>query len=134
MLAFGGSVVAGKFLGEKNVAAASAIFTRILVVQIVSGVVIMALGLLFLDGLIFLLGADEAVSGLVAEYLVVLLWAMPIFMVGICFEYFVRVDGRPVLAGAALLFEACQADLDSCGGSLARCHQGGVQWHLRLRQ
>ncbi len=106
MLAIGGSVMAGKFLGEKNQEAASAIFTRVLLVQVGLGVLVLVLGLTFLDSLIFLLGAAQGVEGMVAEYLVVLLWAMPIFMAGICIEYFVRVDGRPVLAGMAFVIEA----------------------------
>jgi putative MATE family efflux protein len=106
MLAIGGSVMAGKFLGEKNEVAASAIFTRVLLVQLALGVVILLLGLTFLDGLIYVLGAAQGVEGLVAEYLSVLLWAMPIFVAGICIEYFVRVDGRPVLAGVAFVVEA----------------------------
>jgi len=99
MLAIGGSVMAGKFLGEENPEAASAIFSRVLLVQL-------GLGLLFLDSLIFLLGADQGVEPLVAEYLVILLWAMPVFVAGIAIEYFVRVDGRPLLAGAAFVVEA----------------------------
>jgi putative MATE family efflux protein len=106
MLAIGGSVMAGKFLGEKNTAAASAIFSRVLLVQVGLGLLALGLGLLFLDGLIFLLGADQGVQPLVAEYLVILLWAMPVFSVGIAIEYFVRVDGRPVLAGTAFVIEA----------------------------
>ena len=106
MLAIGGSVMAGKFLGEKNPEAASAIFSRVLLVQLGLGLFSLGVGLLFLDPLIFLLGADQGVEPLVADYLVILLWAMPVFVAGIAIEYFVRVDGRPVLAGTAFVVEA----------------------------
>ena len=66
MLAIGGSVMAGKFLGEKNPEAASAIFSRVLLVQLGLGLFSLGLGLLFLDSLIFLLGADQGVEPLVA--------------------------------------------------------------------
>jgi Na+-driven multidrug efflux pump len=106
MLAIGGSVMAGKFLGEKNDAAASAIFSRIMLVQLAGGLALLVLGQIFLEGLIFLLGADQGLEAGVSEYLSILLWAMPIFTAGIAIEYFVRVDGRPILAGAAFVTEA----------------------------
>jgi len=106
MFAVGGSVMAGKFLGENNLPAASAIFSRVLITQIGLGISALLLGILFLDGLIFLLGANQGVESLVKEYLLVLLLAMPVFVVGICIEYFVRVDGRPILAGSAFVAEA----------------------------
>ncbi len=106
MLSIGGSVMAGKFLGERDVPSASAIFTRIVIAQLALGLLAAGAGLIWMDGLIFLLGAAQGVEDLVAEYLVILLWATPIFMVGICFEYFVRVDGRPFLAGSAFVIEA----------------------------
>ncbi len=106
MLGIGGSVMAGKFLGENNPAAASAIFTRALLALLGVGALALVAGVAFLDGLIFLLGADHGVERLVAEYLEILLWAMPVFTVGIGIEYFVQVDGRPLLAGAAFVTEA----------------------------
>lgn len=102
MLAVGGSVMCGRFLGQKDAVSASAIFTRTLIAAVGSGIVIVSIGLLFLDDLASLLGATDEISPLVITYTSIVLWFAPVFIAALTMDYFVRADGRPVFAAAAL--------------------------------
>jgi putative MATE family efflux protein len=106
MLSVGGSVRGGKYLGEKNSAAASAIFSKTLVAVLVYGIFVISLGLLFEAPLFRLLGADEPLMKLMSEYYRVVL---PFFLaqLGIIVLYFfIRLDGFPSLTASALVVGA----------------------------
>ena len=106
MLAVGGSVMCGKFLGEKNLQAASTIFSKTIYAATGISLSIVAVSLLFLDPIVSLLGANEELHDMVRDYMEIILYASPMFIVGLTLDYFVRVDGRPVLAAAALVLFA----------------------------
>jgi Na+-driven multidrug efflux pump len=106
MLAVGGSVTCGKFLGEGNLPAASAIFSKTLYASFAVAVVISGACLLFLEQVVTLLGANEDLHGLVSDYMRIILFFAPVLIVALTLDYFVRVDGRPFLASAALVFYA----------------------------
>jgi putative MATE family efflux protein len=103
MLAVGGSVMCGKFLGEKNQLAAREIFTRTLIASLLIALLIVGTSLLFLDQVISMLGANQDLHGMVRDYMQIILWASPLLIVGLTLDYFVRVDGRPLLASFALV-------------------------------
>ena len=103
MLAVGGSVMGGKFLGEKNLPAASDIFTKTLVATVGVAAVFSGACLLWLDGLVALLGANEELHQLTRGYMRIILWFAPVLIAALTMDYFVRVDGRPRLAAAALV-------------------------------
>lgn len=103
MLAVGGSVMCGKYLGEGNGAAASDIFSKTLYATVGLGAVITVACLLFLDPVVRLLGASAELHPLVASYMRIILWFAPVLIAGLTLDYFVRVDGRPVLAAVALV-------------------------------
>ncbi len=103
MLAVGGSVMCGKFLGAGDRSAAADIFTRTLLATTGLGVLISALCLLFLPQVVALLGANEELQPLVSDYMRIILWFAPLLIAALTLDYFVRVDGRPILASAALV-------------------------------
>lgn len=103
MLAVGGSVMCGYFLGQKDKAAASSIFTRTLVASVGAGIVIAGAGLFFLQDLVRLLGATELVIPLVTAYMSIVLLFAPVLVAALTMDFFVRADGRPVLAAIALV-------------------------------
>jgi putative MATE family efflux protein len=103
MLAVGGSVMCGKFLGEGDLEAASSIFSKTLYATLVLSLLVVATALFFLDEVVLLLGANEDLQGMVRDYMQIILWAAPLLIVGLTLDYFVRVDGRPVLASTALV-------------------------------
>lgn len=103
MLAVGGSVMCGKFIGEGKQAAASAIFSKTVYTMIIIGLSLSLGGLLFLDEVMLVLGANEELIGLVRAYMEVILYSMPLFVTALTLDYFVRIDGRPILAASGLV-------------------------------
>ena len=103
MLAVGGSVIAGKFLGENNDAAASDIFTKTMAAACAVSLLIAVPSIVFIRQLVQLLGATEALSTLVVQYLQILLLFSPALVVSITLYYFIIVDGHPIHASASLI-------------------------------
>jgi len=106
MLAVGGSVMCGKFIGEKDPRAASEIFSRTLYASLGASMVIVLPSIIFLDPMITALGANAELHPMVRDYMFIILCAAPLLIVGFTLDFFVRIDNRPVLAAAALLFFA----------------------------
>jgi len=106
MLSVGSSVIAGKYLGQENLIAAQSIFSKTLACTLVFSVISGTFGLLFLDSLVFILGAKGALVSLVSSYLIIILPCAPAFLLGFALYYFVRVDNNPLLASVSLLFSA----------------------------
>jgi putative MATE family efflux protein len=103
MLAVGGSVMCGKFLGENDIEAASSIFSKMLYASVAVSGFLVAVSLFFLDEIVALLGANQDLHGMVRDYMQIIFWAAPLLIIGLTLEYFVRVDGRPILASVALV-------------------------------
>ncbi|MDB1125862.1 MATE family efflux transporter [Vibrio algarum] len=103
MLSIGGSVRAGKYLGEKNNTAASAIFSKTLIAVIFYAITIITMGLIFEPFLFQLLGAGEELSPLMSEYYRVIMPFLLAQLVTIVLYFFVRLDGFPSLAATALV-------------------------------
>ncbi len=113
MLAVGGSVMCGKFLGEQDPEAASSIFSKTLYAAFAVSGLVAAVSLFFLEELVSLLGANQDLHQMVRDYMQIILWAAPLLIIGLTLDYFVRVDGRPVLASVALVtFAASNIALD----------------------
>jgi Na+-driven multidrug efflux pump len=103
MLAVGGSVVCGKNLGEGNTEAASDIFSKTVYATLAMGLAITLICLLFLDDVIVLLGANDELHEMARDYLLIIVAAAPFLVIGLTLDYFVRIDGRPVLASVTLV-------------------------------
>jgi len=113
MLAVGGSVMCGKFIGERDLVSASLIFSKTLYAALAVSGLIAACSLAFLDEVVSLLGANEDLHDMVRDYMQIILWAAPLLIIGLTLDYFVRVDNRPLLASAALVtFAASNILLD----------------------
>jgi putative MATE family efflux protein len=103
MLAVGSSVMCGRFIGENDSASASSIFSKTIYLMLVIALLITSLSLVFLDELVVILGANQALAGLVREYMEIILLSTPLFIMALTLDYFIRVDGRPVFASAGLV-------------------------------
>ena len=103
MLAVGGSVMCGKYIGSGDLHSASTIFSKILYVTLAMALMIGLCFLLFLDQLVFALGANQDLHGLVSDYMRIIVYAAPLLILGLTLDYFVRIDGRPLLASFALV-------------------------------
>ena len=102
MLSVGGAVRAGKFLGEKDVEAASATFSKTMVVIAGTGTALIALALVFEESLFRALGASEDLFPVMAEYYRIIMPFMFAELVVLVLYYFIRLDGMPNLVASAL--------------------------------
>ncbi len=113
MLAVGGSVMCGKFIGEGNARAASSIFSKTVYATLIVALLVSAGILLFLNQVVTMLGANEELRGLVTDYMRIIVLASPLLILGLTLDYFVRIDGRPLLASIALVaFSVSNISLD----------------------
>lgn len=106
MLVTGGSVRAGKYMGEGNQEGASAMLIKTLALLITVVGLLSLLVYVNMSSVMGVLGANELLTPISREYLVTLLlfiWAAPL-----CYalSYFIRVDQRPVLASLGLALSA----------------------------
>lgn len=102
-LAIGGSVRAGKYLGENDVAAASGIFSKSLIAIASYATLAVALAMAFHRTLYRALGATEELFPLMDEYYLVVVPFLIPQLVMVVLYFFVRLDGYPKLAAAALV-------------------------------
>ena len=113
MLAVGGSVMCGKFIGEGRSDAASSIFSKTMYASLGVAVLISTVCLVFINEVVGLLGANEELAPLVKQYMVIIVVAAPLLILGLTLDYFVRIDGRPILAAFGLVaFAAINIAMD----------------------
>ncbi|MBC6678581.1 MATE family efflux transporter [Zhenpiania hominis] len=95
MLAAGSSAVVAIKMGEKKYREADEKFTLICIVSAAIGVAMIIAGFIFIDEIIGFLGATERLWDYCKGYAQILILAIPAAFLGVLFEYFIRVDGRP---------------------------------------
>lgn len=105
-LAIGGSVRAGKYVGEENWQAASAIFSKCLIATATILLLAAIASLGFTEQLYQLLGAPPSLQPLMHEYFSVIRWVLILQLLTMVLYYFVRADGHPQLATSALVVGA----------------------------
>lgn len=102
MLATGGSVRAGRHMGEGHPDRASAVLIKTMLVLITLTVLVCGAAFVLRDPFLDFLGADATLRPYSADYLTVLLLFGPVFPLSFALTYFIRVDGRPVLASVGM--------------------------------
>jgi len=106
MLAIGGTVRAGKYFGEQNTTAASAIFNKSLI-SVFAFSIITSLLSVFIEKSIFdALAAPQILYSSMQEYFTIIRWTLIVQLVGMVLYYFIRLDGHPILATTALVIGA----------------------------
>ena len=106
MLSIGGSVRAGKYLGEDDKPAASAIFSKTLVFMALYGAVAIALALTFEEALFTGLGASPEIFPAMSEYYRIIMPFLLAQLIVLALYYFIRLDGYPNLVATALTIGA----------------------------
>lgn len=106
MLAIGGSVRAGKYLGEGDTAAASGIFSKTLMSVAIYGVAAISLGLVFEEQLFAGLGATEELFPAMSEYYRIIMPFLFAQLIVVVQYFYIRLDGFPNLAAVALAVAA----------------------------
>ncbi len=97
MLATGGSAVVAKKMGNGNIEEARSNFTLIVVAGAVIGLLITAAGLLFLDEIIWGLGASEILFPYCRDYLTVQLMFAACNMMQVLYQNLFVTAGKPAL-------------------------------------
>ncbi len=93
-----GTVRAGKYFGEKNTTAASAIFNKFLI-SVFAFSITTALLSVFIEKSIFdALAAPQTLYTSMQEYFTIIRWTLIVQLVGMVLYYFIRLDGHPILA------------------------------------
>lgn len=103
MLSVGGAASCGRHLGKLDFEYGGTIFSQTVVLILVVSLSASAFGMIFIDRLVELLGANGVIHGQTADYLRIML-AFNVFQMGIvCFSFFLRVDGSPLFASFVMV-------------------------------
>ena len=97
----GANVLIGRRLGASDVEDANRIFSAQILTGVAVGVLCLLLAGLFRDGLCRFLGARDALFPLARQYLTVVFFSAPVFVLYHMTALSVRTDGDPKLAAAA---------------------------------
>lgn len=95
MLATGGSAIVARKMGEGNVECASKDFSFIVLAGAIIGVIVAILGIVFIEPIIFGLGASELLFPYCKSYLFILLIFTPASMLQVLFQSLIVTAGRP---------------------------------------
>ena len=106
MLGTGGSALVAKTLGEGDIPKANKIFSMLAAVSFLSGIVFGLIGLVFLERIAILLGADASMMDSCVLYGRILLIGLPFFILQSMFQGFLVTAERPQLG---LVLPWCQA-------------------------
>lgn len=95
MLGTGGNALVAKTLGEGKREFANQIFTFLIIVAAAAGVSVTLLGIIFMEPVAVLLGADEAMLHDCVRYGRILILATPAFMLQVMFQSFLITAEKP---------------------------------------
>lgn len=102
MLATGGSVRCGRYMGEGDLRGASAMLIKTMAVMLLLTVAVCGAAFAGRNWLLDFLGADAALRPYSADYMSMLLLFGPVFPLSFALSYFIRVDRRPMLASVGM--------------------------------
>lgn len=106
MFGAGGSAYASIKLGEKKEEEAGRTLGSVFWMLVVSGIIIAALGLLFLDPVLKLFGATDTTMAYARDYTAIILIGSPFNMLGVGLSNMARADGKPALSMYSILVGA----------------------------
>ena len=135
MIAGGGAVAVSIENGKGNKEMADKHFSMMLIMAVTVGVVFSTLCLVFLDSLIYLLGARGGMISLVKEYLTIFVSIVTLFILSGCLQLAVRNAGRPQLSMVATLtFIVMNIVLGIGFVGFTNMGIAGAAWSLMLSQ
>lgn len=91
----GSQTIIGIELGKGNRDEANKVFTFIILFILAFSIILSILGIIFMDQIINFLGADSSLFNLSHQYLSVIVFFSPFYIIAYAFEVFVKVDGFP---------------------------------------
>ncbi|XVG94873.1 MATE family efflux transporter [Eubacteriales bacterium KG127] len=106
IIAIGTSTRVAHHLGAEKVDYAKKIFSFTILIILIFSTTLSLVSLLFVNKIAIFLGARGEILPLVVQYLSVIIWFIPFFMVSYHFEVLVKIDGFPRLATYGVLIAA----------------------------
>ncbi len=103
LIGAGGSAYASIKMGERDDKQAERVLGNSFVLSILFGVIIMGFGILFLEPLVELFGAQETTITYAKDYTLYILLAAPFNILGVALSNFARTDGNPMLSMYSLV-------------------------------
>ena len=98
LYAVGGSIAMGIDSGKGDKKAANKVFSISIELIVLTGLILVVLGIFFGKQITTLLGAGADVFDMVYTYSMIIMFGAPVFMLNIALAFFVRNDGRPNLS------------------------------------
>lgn len=98
MFATGGSAVVATQMGEGKLNEAKESFSLIVLINVIIGIIIGSLGLIFIKPIMYIFGANEAIYGYCRDYITPILIFTPCAMLQVLFQYFFVTAGKPMYA------------------------------------
>jgi len=124
MMGAGGTAVVSKTLGEGDKPAAQRYFTFIVIFTAAMGVVLAALGLVFVEPITALLGGEGEIYNQAVVYARILLTSLPLFMLQNLFQSFCIAAEKPKL-GFAFTVASGVANMVLDALFVGYCRRGG---------
>lgn len=106
LFATGTSTLVGISLGEKNYEKAEELFNLTVIVELISSILLSIFCNVFLEEIVYFLGATTYLFRDVYTYLHIIVWFSPFFILSYHFEVLIKVDGFPKLATLGVLSSA----------------------------
>ena len=97
MFATGGSAIVAKAMGEGKNQEARKIFTALAIIVFLIGILILGIGILFIEPIIYAMGATKELYPFAFDYLIVILLFTPSSILKTFFDYFLVAAGKPQL-------------------------------------
>lgn len=107
MIGTGGSALVAKYLGEQNDSQARRVFSMMMMVTLILGVTISALGIIFAENVAQLLGADSKLLPYCVTYARTCLIFNTMFMLQNVFQSFLVTAERPKMGLAVVIAAGC---------------------------
>ncbi|MGX8852358.1 MATE family efflux transporter [Amedibacillus sp. YH-ame10] len=104
MLATGGSAIIAKKMGEGNHERASQDFTLIVIAGVILGGLVSLIGCLFIDKIIYALGASDILFPYCKKYLLIILLFTPASIMQVLFQNLIVTAGKP---GFGMVLSIC---------------------------
>lgn len=95
LVAVGGATISSIFLGQKNQEKASMVVGNVTILCLVHSVFIMAVGLAFLDPILFFFGATDETIGYAREFMFIIILGTPVSYVFLGLNNLMRATGYP---------------------------------------
>lgn len=106
LIGVGSSSQISRNLGKEDYKKARRVMGNGVMAIVFFSILVMAGGFYFMDDLMRLCGASDAVMPLTNEYMSIILWGVPFQLTSFCLNYFIRAEGHPRYAMWTLILGA----------------------------